>query len=185
MVPLMTQLTSCDTSLVQCCHMTKQVMLHLILITLTYGIQWCHLWCHWHHVTPMPVLVVSHHPKSEIAPHFEYLGLRNVMVPLMVQSASCDTDSGANGVTWAKKHVAPHFDCLDLENAVVSVMMPSASCDADTDNNGITWPRKSWYTSFQLSWPKKCNGTIDATVAIMWCWSQCCQMTKRDMLHII
>ena len=30
----------------------------------------------------MPVLMASHDPKSHIAPHFDHLDLRNVMMPL-------------------------------------------------------------------------------------------------------
>ena len=43
--------------------MTKKVMLHLILIVLTKGMQWCHWQSCWHHVTPVAMPVVSHDQK--------------------------------------------------------------------------------------------------------------------------
>ena len=47
----------------------------------------------------MPMQMISHDEKSHIAPHFNHLGLRNVMLPLMIPSASCGADSDTNGVT--------------------------------------------------------------------------------------
>ena len=51
----------------------------------------------------MPVLVqmVSHDPKSHVAPHFDHLDLRNAMVALMELSTSHD----ATPVQW--HHVTP------------------------------------------------------------------------------
>ena len=63
--------------------------------------------------------------------------------------------------------------------------MPKALHDAEIGTSGITCSRKYCCTSFHLSWPRKCNGTIDDTVVSMWCLSQWCHITKRDMLHIL
>ena len=45
-------------------YMTKTVMVHLILIILTWGIELYHWQCHQHHKMPMPVPVVSHDQKK-------------------------------------------------------------------------------------------------------------------------
>ena len=72
-------------------------------------------------------------------------------------------------VTWTKSHVASYFNCLDPRNTVVPLMMMmSASCNANATINGVTWPEKSFCISFQLSWPKECNGTLDINVGIIW-----------------
>ena len=36
---------------------------------------------------------------QKIAPHFDYLYLRNVLVPLTMFLVSCDTCTGTNGIT--------------------------------------------------------------------------------------
>ena len=38
-------------------------------------------------------------PKSQVAPHFNCLDLRNVVVPLTRLSASTDARAGSDGVT--------------------------------------------------------------------------------------
>ena len=63
--------------------------------------------------------VASHDQKCHVTPHFEYPYPRNVMVTLMMPSASPDADTGAN--IDPKSHVAHHFD---LWNSVVPLMMP-------------------------------------------------------------
>ena len=68
--------------------------------------------------------------KSNFAPNFGCLDLRNAVVPFLVPLASSDANTSAN--------VAPHFDYLDLTNAVVLLMMPLRSHDADASANGIT-----------------------------------------------
>ena len=83
------------------------VMLHLISIILTQEKQWCHCWCFWHHAVPIPVPVVSHDQKSNV-PYF--LDLRNAMVPLTVMLASCDDNTGGNGVSDQKINFAISFD---------------------------------------------------------------------------
>ena len=45
------------------------------------------------------VSMASHAQKSHRAPHFDCLDLINAMVPLMMPSASCDADTGTNGIT--------------------------------------------------------------------------------------
>ena len=39
-------------------------------------------------------------PKSHVAPHFSCLNVGNVMVPLIMLLAQCDTDANVNGVKW-------------------------------------------------------------------------------------
>ena len=64
-----------------------------------------------HHMILRLVPMVSYVPNSYVAPHFDYLDLRNMKVALMVLSRSHDTDS----------------------NAVASgTPMPVASCDANS-----------------------------------------------------
>ena len=45
-----------------------------------------------HHVMVMVMCIVSHDQKSHFAPHFDCLDQRNSMVPLMMPSASHDTN---------------------------------------------------------------------------------------------
>ena len=49
----------------------------------------------------MPKLVPmgTHDQKCHAAPHLNHLDLRNTLVPLMMQLASQDSDTGANLVT--------------------------------------------------------------------------------------
>ena len=37
---------------------------------------WCHCQCHQHHVMSMQLSIMSHDPKSHVAPHFDHLYLR-------------------------------------------------------------------------------------------------------------
>ena len=104
--------------------------------------------------------------------------LHHVTTPPM---AACDANGNGNYVTWPKGHAAPHFDCLDVWNVVVPLTMLMASCDAISANS-IAWPEKSCCTSFQSSWPKKCNGAIDNSINITCCLHQCQwqHMTKKS-----
>ena len=95
------------------------------------GITWHQTHCQWHHIT-----------KSHVAPHFEYLDLRNV-----IPWASHDADIGTNGVTWPKNYVVPHLNHLDLRNEVVSLMMPSASI-----GTGVMWPKSHVAPHFDCLW---------------------------------
>ena len=84
-----------------------------------------------------------------------------------------------------KGNVSPHFNHLDPRNAVVPLMLLLASHESNASTTGITWPKKSGYTSFQLSWPKKCNGTTDNTVGITWDQHQCQWTTVMSHLILI
>ena len=76
-----------------CCHqwhhMTKKVMLHLILIISTIGMQWCHWWCYQHHMMLTLSPMASHDQKSHVTPHFSYLDLKNAMVALIALASLC------------------------------------------------------------------------------------------------
>ena len=94
MVPLAVSLVSWDA---KANGLTWQkVMLCLILIVLTKGMQWCNWQCHWHHRLPVPV--VSHRQKSHRGPHFNHLHLGNAMGPLKMVPASNDADGNASGI---------------------------------------------------------------------------------------
>ena len=43
--------------------------------------------------------VVSHDPTSHINAHLDCLDIRNVVVPLMMQMASCDAKTIGSGMT--------------------------------------------------------------------------------------
>ena len=80
--------------------------------------------------------------------------------------------------------VESQFDCLDLSHTVVPLMTPLASYDANAETSDVTWPKQSCCTSFQASWPKKCNVAIDDAISIMccWCWCQWHHMTKSHVV---
>ena len=48
-------------------------------------------------------------PKSHVTPHFDYLDLRNAILPLKMSLASQDTDASENCVTWPKKSCCTPF----------------------------------------------------------------------------
>ena len=60
------------------------------------------------------------------------------MVPLMMPSASHDTDASGNGSHDQKSHVALPFDCHDVRNAMVPLMILLASYDVDASTDGVT-----------------------------------------------
>ena len=152
------------------------------------------MWC-WHYIN------APHDQETHVAPHFNFLELRNVMVPLVMLLVSCDTD--LNGITWhqhqwhhtmpmpvsqdKKSHVTSNFDCLDLRNVTVTLRMLTASCDANTNANGMTWPERSCDTSFWSSRHNECSVAINNAISTIWCWFcfQWCHMTKKIMLHFI
>ena len=76
--------------------------------------QWCHWWCCWHHIMCMPASVVPHDQKCHVASHFSCLDLRN-MVPLTTSLASCDTNTGIDGLNGQKIDVMPPSNPLDLK----------------------------------------------------------------------
>ena len=86
----------------------------------------CHWWCYWYHVMLMPM--ASHDHKSHVAPHFNHLDLRNVMMSLMTQSASLDATVSVNGITWPKRSYCTlfcSFWCKECNTAIdisISVM---------------------------------------------------------------
>ena len=79
-------------------------------------------------------------------------------------------------------YVAPHHNHCDLGMQwchwcchwynVIPVLMLVVSLDTDPDVNGVTWQKKSCFTSFQLSWSKEFNGTIDNANANGITWPQ-------------
>ena len=48
-----------------------------------------------HHMMPGLVPVMSYEQNSYVASHFDNLDLRNTMVPLMLLSIPCDSDTNA------------------------------------------------------------------------------------------
>ena len=114
-------------------YMMRKVMLHLISIFLTLGIQWHHWWCFWHHVMQLPI--ESYNEEVIFTLHFNCLILRNSITLVIIPLSSYDTDP--NGITGWKSHVVTHFDHVDLKNAMASFMQLLSSCDAKA--NSITW----------------------------------------------
>ena len=88
-----------------------------------------------------------------------------------------------------KSLIESHFNSVDLRNAYLPLTMPSASHDADVNANGIIWAKRSCCTSFQLSWPKECNHTIDNAISIMWQWHPMTHIMSKwhnvTTLHLI
>ena len=83
--------------------------------------------------------IASYDQKTHVAPHFDHLHLRNVMMSLMTASASLDANVSAYNITHDQKgHVALHLNCLNLRNAILSLMMLPASCDIDVSTNSVT-----------------------------------------------
>ena len=94
-----------------------EVMLHIILIVLTLGMQWCLSWCHQCHV----------HWHWHQWYHMTIKSWCTTFQPSWPKEFSGVTDNAVSiispiGVTLPK-YVSPHFDFLDLRNAVVSLMM--------------------------------------------------------------
>ena len=64
----------------------------------------------------MPVSMASHDKKSHVAPHFDYLDIRDALVPLMpmlVPMASHDQEI----------HAAYHFSCFYLRKTMSFMML--------------------------------------------------------------
>ena len=59
----------------------------------------------------MPAPMLSHDQKSHVAPNFNHLDLRNVMVSLTTLLASHDSKTSASGVNDQKSYFEPHFKC--------------------------------------------------------------------------
>ena len=71
--------------------------------------QWCNWLCCQHPVMLIPAPLVSIDYKCLVAPHFSCLDQRNVVVPLTMLLALCDTKTSASGITWPKKSYCTSF----------------------------------------------------------------------------
>ena len=96
--------------------------------------QWYQSWCHQCHVMLFPK--VSFGQKSDVLSQFDFLDLRNPMVPVMTPLAPCDTNASSSDITWTQK-VILHLISIIL--MIVQFMVPSSLCDANTGVNGVTW----------------------------------------------
>ena len=143
---------------------------------------WCtSFWSSWseklivtkqcHQLYVLLLAMVLQDQKSHIAPPFDNLDTMNSVVPFMMLSASCNTDTDANDITW-KTHCSfwsswprvfssaaydakvnaiiwpkspdvPHFNCSELRSSVVPFTMLLISYDASADASGITWWKSS------------------------------------------
>ena len=84
-------------------HIAKKSHVASQFNCLDLGMEWCYWWHHLNHMMLIQVHMVSHDQKSNIAPYFNHLGLRNAVVPFMTQLASCDASASASGITWLNK----------------------------------------------------------------------------------
>ena len=127
MVSLMIPLASCYTNAShQWCHMTKKVMLLMISIIFTEGMQWFHLQCHQHHMMPISMPVVSWDPNANGITWPKVSGSLFLLPwPKECNSAIDDT----TGIMW-------HW-CQHHQHHVTMTLTPMASCD--TNANGIRW----------------------------------------------
>ena len=104
--------------------------------------------CHWHHVMLMLAPMVAYDQKGHVAHNFNYLDLRNAMVPLTKLLASCDVKTNYSDVSDQGSRVAPHLDhhwpkdCNDAIDDTISIMWHW--CQEQWQH----WPRKSYFTSF-------------------------------------
>ena len=83
-------------------HISQNITLHLILIILNKQIQLCYWQCHQYHMMQMQAPNASHYQKGHVAPHFDYLDITNVVVPLRMPLASHDADAGTKSITGSK-----------------------------------------------------------------------------------
>ena len=74
------------------------------------------MWCQWDN---------TH--KSDVAPHFNCLNLREGTVPLMMLLAWYDIHASANGIKKSRGQAAPHFNSLDLRDVMVLFWGPLAA----------------------------------------------------------
>ena len=158
--------------------MAWKVMLHLILIILTKGMQWCHWWCCLHCLIWILTPVMSHCQIHDVAPHFKYLGLRNAMVPLTILLACYGADTTANGVNVQK--VILYLILIVFTYGIQWYLFNTIS---------IMWCQQKCQccTTFWLSWLKKCSSAIGEAIDITWywCWCQWHHMTKKVILYLI
>ena len=131
---------------------------------------WHWQWCQWHHV--MPMAAVSHDQKSHVAPHFDYLDARNIVVLLTMLMALYDASISGNGMTWPEKSCCSSFQsswpnkCKVAIDTDISIYCCLCQCQ---------WQhmtKKSCCSSFQSFWHNEWNSTIDNVIRIMWHWHQ-------------
>ena len=134
-----------------------------------------HCQCQCHHMT-----------KSHVASQFNHLDLRNTLVPLMTLLASYDTDVGMIWCQYqyqwlhtAKRHVAfisniltygmqwCHWWCCQHHLTLMPAPM-------------VLHDKNSCCTTYQFSWSKECNGSIDYAMGITWCQCQCQVVSHRQ-----
>ena len=82
------------------------------------------------YVTVMPTQMTSHDQKSNVAPHFNCLGLWKAMVSLTSLLASCDVPK--------KNYAAPHFNHHLSKECSDAIEDDSDTCDIDTNTNNAT-----------------------------------------------
>ena len=106
--------------------------------------------------------IVSHNQKSDVAPQFNHLDLRNAMVPLAIcHSSSNDLMLPENGLS----HLISVFLTWGMQGSnlwycwyhVILISIPVTSHD-----------QKSHLHLFLSSWPKQYSGAIYDAVGIMW-----------------
>ena len=148
-VPLMT-LSALHDAYTDASGITWEVMLHLISIVLTKGIQGCNWWCNWCHMVPMPI--ASHDQRIHGTPQFSCLGLgiqwcqgwchlhhmMLILIHMVLHEPKC--------------HVAPLFNYLDIRTRSTVVVLTMLLASHDASVIGVTWPKKSHCISFQWSW---------------------------------
>ena len=113
----------------------------------------------------MSVPTVSNDWKYHGASHFDHPEVKNTMVLLMMQSLSCDTNTG---MTWPKRACYTCLNHLDLANKRVPLTMLSLSCDACIGASNITGPRVIATPCFSCFFPNEQNDTIHNAVSITW-----------------
>ena len=69
--------TSCNVDAGTMVSHDQIVMLHFILIILTFGWQWCHCQCHLHHVMLVPVPMATYKHKCSCCISFYHLDLKH------------------------------------------------------------------------------------------------------------
>ena len=145
-------------------HMTKKVMLHLILISWpkessgaiddAFGITW---------------------PKESFCTSFWPSCLKQFNATIY-EAVSIMWHQWKWHHIMKKSHVAHHFYCPTLRNSMTPFMTLSASHAVEA--NGVIWWKKSCCISFQLSWPKEFSGAFYSGAGIMWHQCQWCHMKK-------
>ena len=115
-------------------YMTIKMMVHLILIILSQGMQWCHRWWCWHHAMPIPAPMLSHDKKSHVSPHFNCFDLRKAVVPLTTLGIMC-CHHWWQLCQWTKKFML-HFFSIVLISGLL-LMIPLVSYDSDVNVSDI------------------------------------------------